>query len=256
VDIHNSHTNKPSTDDAPQAVSDLSEAAAPPLRNISPALLDSFRTVEKEGGSVARGSFHRVRRVMGTVKGKVISLVRRELPYAVNAAYRQEKQSALEEEAAMRLYLQRIGVPVIPTLRIDPSTLDTYATDLTQRGKHLVISATNIPIDDERYYQLLQRPAPIISQKQARAALLQVHDIAELCAKNAIEIQSPDALFFIIDPKTCDTRVIAGDYKYFKRSSRPYSDLLLFNQSVCHAAFFTDDNQHFFGLTADDMSEI
>jgi hypothetical protein len=195
--------------------------------------IDPERYELQDAENGAGGKFNTVTRANGHLKDHVIRLMHRQK--RPNPRWPGTPPDEVQQQK-MRLDLQKIGVAVIPTFRRDPKTGDIYSTDLTNDGKNFVVSAENTPFDVEEF-DGRRLPHGEVASDEIRAGIMaQLEYIARTCAEHHISVVNADALYFVIDKKTKETTVIAGDYKHFV-PEKELSSEELYRRNLCVVAF-------------------
>lgn len=158
----------------------------------------------------------------GETTRKVRMVVRQSLEDPVSIRKYGETPERIRYELEMHKRLRALGIPVLPTLRLDPETHMLYSTDLTNHGKNVVFSPTNY--HPEVNALLSEMHGPPLAVPNADNLLNDIVRIARSCAGAGIRIRHGDALYFVMDKRTRQTRVIVGDYKHLLQLDLPPAD--------------------------------
>ena len=120
--------------------------------------------------------------------------------------------------------LKEKGYPVPPTWRFDKTTGQTFITDLTEKGRNLVIDLNNLT--EERNKIVVSNMGELIRDMRY---------IVEKASKDGILIAS-DCYFIIVDKKTGNSRVILGDLGNIDLHARDIDKLLMCNTVIMNEA--------------------
>lgn len=185
--------------------------------------------LEEHDAILAQGHASRVKYVdmhvtnrRGETTRKVRMVVRQSLEDPLSIRKYGETPERIRRELEMHEHLRGLGIPVLPTLRLDPETQQLYSTDLTNNGKNAVFSPTNH--NPEVNALLSQMHGPPLAVPNADHLLDDLVRIARSCAEAGIRMRHGDALYFVMDKRTRQTRVIVGDYKHLLQRDLPPAD--------------------------------
>jgi len=120
--------------------------------------------------------------------------------------------------------LKEKGYPVPPTWRFDKTTGQTFITDLTEKGRNLVIDLNNLT--EERNKIIISNLGELIRDMRY---------IVEKASKDGILVSS-DCYFVIVDKKTGNSRVILGDLGNIDFHARDIDKLLMCNTVIMNEA--------------------
>lgn len=130
--------------------------------------------------------------------------------------------------------LKALGLPVVPTLRIDEDRPDSiYMTDLTRDGKADVYSVMDWAMINERRGKLSNTGKRVLISN-AEQLSEQISDLyAQACAKS-VRLTSTDIFFLVVDKDTEKARIILGDLSGVEfPEDQPYANAEENHHTLC-----------------------